>query len=108
MFKILIALALFLAIQGQFPGGYIDNPELIQKVETQDMVKLAVAELAKTDNLEVTHTNVVSVATQIVNGINFRIVFTAHQSSSIDVLRCEATIYQRFQGARSVSSVKCA
>ena len=108
MFKILIALSLFIAIQGQLIGGYTDHPELVRSAVTRNMVKLAVAELEKKDNLQVSPIDVVSVATQVVDGLNFRVVFTANQSTSTDVLLCTTVVYQTIAGAQSVSSVQCA
>jgi hypothetical protein len=107
MFKLLIALSLFLAIQGGPIGGFIDRPELIESAATQEMLQLAVAELAKTENLDITPVHVFSVSSQLVNGVNFRIFFLARQSESMDELICSTKIYQTTTGARSVSSVKC-
>ena len=109
MFKILIALSLFLvAIQGQLIGGYHERPDLVNSPTTRTMVKLAVTELAKTQNLEVSPIDVFSVATQVVNGINFRIVFSAHNAGADNALFCTTTVYQRFTGQQSVTSVNCA
>jgi hypothetical protein len=107
MFKLLIALSVFLAIQGQLPGGYTSHPELVKSAVTRNMVKLAVIELARTENVLVTPIDVVSVETQVVNGQNFRIIFTAGENSSGDVRLCTSVIYQSFNGAQSVSHIKC-
>lgn len=109
MFKILITLSLFLvAIQGQLVGGYIDRPDLLESPVTQLMVKLAVNDLAQAQNLQVTGTHVVNVATQLVNGVNFLVVFTAQKADTSDVLLCSAKFYQPIEGARSLTSVQCA
>lgn len=108
MFKILIALSLFLAIQGQIPGGYTDRPDLVKSPVTQSMVKLAVTDLAQRENLQVTPIQVINVATQVVNGVNFLVVFSAQKASTTDVVLCTATIYQPIEGPRSLTSVECA
>ena len=108
MFKILIALSLFLAVQCQLMAGFVDRPDLVQSPTTKLMVKAAVTELAKTQNIEVTPIDVYSVATQLVNGLNFRIVFSAHHSASENIVFCTAKVYQAFNGQRSVNSVECA
>jgi predicted PilT family ATPase len=108
MFKILIALSLFVAIQGQLVGGFTDRPDLIGSPVTRNMVKLAVNELANGENLRVSPVNIVSVATQVVNGINYRIVFTARPFASNTLVSCTTRIYQQFSGEQSVSSVNCA
>ena len=108
MFKLLVALSLFLAIQGQLPGGFIDRPDLLKDAATRTMVRLAVNDLQAKQNLLVSPVTVVSVATQVVNGLNFRIVFTARSLSSTSAFSCTAKIYQQFSGAQSVSSVVCA
>lgn len=106
MFKILVALSLFLAIQGQI-GGFVDRPELVLDATTKLMVNLAVTELAKTQNLEVESADVFSVATQLVNGVNYRIGFTVQTSGSKSLLICSAKVYQSFNGQPSVNSVSC-
>lgn len=108
MFKILIALSLFLAIQGQLIGGYTDRPDLVKSPVTQSMVKLAVAELAQRENLQVTPVQIVNVGTQVVNGVNFLVVFSAEKTSTTDVVLCTAKIYQPIEGPRSLTSVECA
>ncbi|CAF0817159.1 unnamed protein product [Rotaria sordida] len=107
MFKLIIALSLFLAIQGQLVGGFTDRPDLIKSPVTRDMVRLATSELEKSQNLAVSPFNIVSVATQVVNGINYRIVFTARPFSSDAILMCTTKIYKPIHGAQSVSSVHC-
>lgn len=108
MFKLIVALTLFVAIQGQLMGGFTDRPDLLQQPATQVMVRLATEELTKTQNLRVTPINVISVATQVVNGINYRVVFTARSLSALTFYTCTAKVYQSFAGAQSVSSVVCA
>ncbi|CAF3392602.1 unnamed protein product [Rotaria socialis] len=107
MFKILIALSLLVVIQGQLAGGFTDRPDLLNDATTRVMVQLSVSELAKTTNLAVSLIKVVKVATQVVNGINYRIDFIARPLSSDAVLTCSTKIYQSFQGQRTVSSVGC-
>ena len=107
MFKLLIALSLFIAIQCQIPGGFTNRPDLVNSDATRNMVKLAVNELANSQNLRVSSLNVVSVASQVVNGVNYRIVFTARPFSSNTVVVCTTKVYQSFSGAQSVSSVNC-
>ena len=108
MFKLLIALSLFLAIQGQIPGGFTNRPDLINSEVTRNMVKLAVNELANGQNLRVSPVTIASVESQVVNGVNYRIVFTARSFSSKTVVVCTTKIYQQFTGAQTVSSVSCA
>jgi len=108
MFKILIALFLFVAIQGQLPGGFTERPDLIDSPITKAMVELSVNHLANSENkLRVVSIDVLHVSSQVVNGMNYRIVFTAHPSSSDNVLLCTAQVYQSFKGQQSVSSVEC-
>ncbi|CAF1133046.1 unnamed protein product [Adineta ricciae] len=107
MFKLLVALSLFVAIQGQV-GGFTDRPDLLNASETTAMVRLAVNNIKDKQNLLVSPINVVSVATQLVNGINYRIVFTARSPSATGFLTCTAKVYQSFAGAQSVSSATCA
>jgi len=107
MFKLLIALALFVAIQGGLPGGFTDRPELVESPETVTMVNLSLGELEKSQNLRALPVKVLHVSTQVVNGINYRIVFTARPYTSTNVLICKAKVYQSFNGAQSVSSVEC-
>ncbi|CAF2370887.1 unnamed protein product [Rotaria sp. Silwood2] len=107
MFKLIIALSLFVAIQGQLVGGFTNRPDLIGSPATKAMVKLATNELAKSQNRVVSSLEVLSVATQVVNGINYRIVFSARPYTSDALLICETKIYQQFSGAQSVSSVQC-
>lgn len=107
MFKILIALSLFLAIQGQLIGGYIDRPDLLESPVTNLMVKLAVTDLAQAQNLQVTNTHVINVATQVVNGVNFLVVFTAQKADTTNLLICTAKVYQPIEGQRSLTSVQC-
>jgi hypothetical protein len=106
MFKLLVALSLFVAIQGQI-GGFTNRPDLVKDPTTQDMVRLATNELAKSQNLRVTPVNVVSVGTQVVNGVNYLVVFTARPLSGVRVYTCTAKVYQSFSGVQSVSSVNC-
>lgn len=106
MFKLLIALSLFIAIQAQL-GSFHDRPDLVQDPQTVSMVRLAVAELASSQNLRVLPHGIVSVATQVVNGINYRIVFTARIPSTNGVLYCTTKVYESLSGAQSVSSVSC-
>jgi hypothetical protein len=106
MFKLLIALSLFIAIQAQV-GDFHDRPDLVRDPKTVSMVRLAVAELESSQNLHVLPHGIVSVATQVVNGINYRIVFTARNPSTNGVLSCTTTAYQSLDGAQSVSSVSC-
>jgi hypothetical protein len=107
MFKLLVTLSLFLAIQAQ-PGSFTDRPDLVKSSAARAMVRLAVDELASAQNLRVSAVNVVSVSSQVVNGINYRIVFEARSPSSDTVLTCTTKVYQAFSGAQSVSSVNCA
>lgn len=108
MFKLLIALAVVFAVQAQIPGGFTDRPDLIRDPSTETMVKLAVNELASGQNLRTVPLQVVSVASQVVNGINYRIVFNVRSLSDNSILTCSTKIYQSFTGTRSVSSVNCA
>lgn len=108
MFKLLVALALVFTIQAQFAGGFTDRPDLIRSPLADSLVKLAVTELANGQNLRAIPVKVVSVASQLVNGVNYRIVFTARSPSSNTVLTCTSKVYQSFAGAQSVSSVNCA
>lgn len=107
MFKILLALSLFVAIQGQLVGGFMDRPDLLNSPMTDSMVKLAVKDLAQKSNLNVSPIKILEVATQVVNGINYRITFTARPYATISVLTCTTKIYQPFQGPESVSSAAC-
>jgi hypothetical protein len=108
MFKLLIALSLFLAIQGQLPGGFTDRPDLIDSDVTRNMVKLAINELANGQNLRVSQITIANVQSQVVNGVNYRIIFIARSFSSNMVVVCTTKIYQQFSGAQTVSSVSCA
>ena len=108
MFKLLVALAVVFAVQAQIPGGFTDRPELVRDPSTNALVKLAVTELATSQNLRAVPLNVVSVATQVVNGINYRIVFNVRSVSNNAIQTCTTKIYQSFSGAQSVSSVSCA
>lgn len=108
MFKVLIAVALFAVIQGQLAGGFTNRPDLINEVATSAMVRLAVKDLQAKQNLLVSPINIVNVATQVVAGINYLIVFNARSTSSSTLYSCTAKIYQSFTGAQSVSSVSCA
>ena len=108
MFKVIIALSLFLAIQGGLIGGFKNRCDLVEDPETLAMVNLAVTELAQSQNLQVTFGDIVGVATQVVNGLNYRIIFTARDSATNNEVFCATKIYQSFSGARSVSSVGCA
>ncbi len=109
MFKLLLALSLFLVIQCRSPilGGYTNRPDLIKSPITQSMVKLAVIELARSENLQVKPIAVISVSSQLVNGINYRIEFTAGTQLSGAILNCVTQIYKPFIGQPSVSSVEC-
>ncbi|CAF0792177.1 unnamed protein product [Rotaria sp. Silwood1] len=107
MFKLIIALSLFVAIQGQLVGGFTDRPDLIDSPITRNMIKLATNELKKSQNLDVSLLTVLSVATQVVNGVNYRIVFAARPYSSDGLLICETKIYRQFNGEQSVSSIRC-
>jgi hypothetical protein len=106
MFKLLVALSLFVAIQGQI-GGFANRPDLVKDPATEDMVRLATNELANSQNLRVTPVTVISVGTQLVNGINYRVVFTARSLSATGFYTCTAKVYQSFSGVQSVSSVNC-
>jgi hypothetical protein len=108
MFKILIALFLLVAIQGRSLGGFSDRPDLIDSPITKVMVELSVNHLANSENkLRVVRIDVLHVSRQIVNGKNYYIVFTAHPSSSDNVLVCTAKVYEPRQGEISVTSVEC-
>jgi hypothetical protein len=108
MFKLLIALSLFAAIQCQLLGGFTDRPDLIKSPVTQSMVKLAVNQYAETENIRLFPVSVLHVSTQDVNGVNYRIVFTARPTSSANIFVCTTEIYQPITGDRSVSSIQCA
>ncbi|UJR15903.1 hypothetical protein I4U23_002825 [Adineta vaga] len=107
MFKLFVILSMFMTIQGQLPGGFTNRPDLVKADATRTMVRLAVTDLKEKQNLLVSPVNVVNVATQVVNGINYRIVFTARSPSSSGFLTCTTKIYQQFSGLQSVSSVIC-
>ncbi|CAF0827362.1 unnamed protein product [Adineta steineri] len=108
MFKLLVVLSLIAAIQGQIAGGFTDRPDLLEQSSTRSMIRLAVNDLQAKQNLLVSPIKVLSVATQVVNGINYRIVFTARSMGSDSVLTCTSKVYQQFTGVQSVSSVNCA
>lgn len=107
MFKILVALALLVAIQAQMPGGFTNRPDLINDAGTQVMVKLATSDLLQKQNLLITPVDVISVATQVVNGVNYRIIFTARQYASDMLLVCTTKIYKPFTGPQSVTTAHC-
>lgn len=86
----------------------MDRPDLLQDPLTTSMVRLAVSDLATTKNLLVTPDEVVAVASQVVNGINYMVVFKAHTPSSDNVLFCTTKVYSTFAGVQSVTSVNCA
>ena len=108
MFQLLVLLALALTSQAQLAGGFTDRPDLLRSPATSAMVKLAVTELANGQNLRAVPVNVVSVASQLVNGVNYRVVFTARSAGSANILTCTSKIYQSFAGVQSLSSVTCA
>lgn len=120
MFKVLIALSLFVAIQGQLVrgttstgkpdliGGFKDRPELIGTTATQNMVRTAIIDLAQSQNILATPVNVLSVATQLVHGLNYRIVFTARSFTSDSTIVCTAKFFEQFGGPSTLSSVTCA
>jgi hypothetical protein len=108
MFKFIIALSLLIVIQGQIPGGFMDRPDLLHDPLTTSMVRLAVSELATKQNLFVTPDDVIAVASQVVNGINYMVVFKAHTPSSDRALFCTTKVYQTFTGEQSITSVNCA
>ena len=108
MFKLLIALVVVFAVQAQIPGGFTNRPDLLRDPATETMVKLAVNELATGQNLRTAPINVVSVATQVVNGVNYLIVFNVRSLTNNSILQCTTKIYKSFAGAQSVSSVNCA
>ena len=106
MLKLLIALSLFIAIQAQM-GGFQDRPDLIQDPKTVSMVKSAVADLESSQNFRIIPHGVVSVATQVVNGINYRIVFSARLPATNGVVYCTTQFYETLSGEQSLSSVSC-
>jgi hypothetical protein len=107
MFKLLVALSLLVAIQGQL-GGFINRLDLVDSEITQPMIKMAIQKLSATENVQVSLVKVVDVATQIVNGINYRINFIGRSLSTNTFVTCATQIYQPFNGPESVTSVKCA
>ena len=108
MLKFLVLFAVIFAVQAQLPGGFTDRPELVRDPSTDALVKLAINELATGQNLRAVPLNVVSVATQVVNGINYRIVFNVRSLSNNAIQKCTTKIYRSLSGAQSVSSVSCA
>jgi hypothetical protein len=71
------------------------------------MVKLAVIELARSENRQVKPIAVIGVSSQLVNGNNYRIEFTAGSPPSEVILNCVTQIYAPFIGQPSVTSVEC-
>ena len=108
MLKLVVVLALFITIQAQLLGGFTDRPDLLKSELTVSMVKLAVAELANGQNIRAAPMNIVSVGSQVVNGVNYRVVFTARSVTTNAALTCTAKVYQSFSGSQSLSSVNCA
>jgi len=110
MFKLLIALSLFAAIQCQLLGSFTDRPELLQDPLTQSMVELAINQYAETENVRLVPVNVLNVATKVVNGVLYRITFTAGPTSSQSTFVCTAKIYQSAITSNGllVSSIQCA
>ena len=107
MLKIVIAIALIFAAQAQLLGGFTNHPELISSQLTRDFVDLAVNDLATRQNIRAVPINVISVATQLVNGLNYRIVFNARSPVDGQILTCTAKAYQSFSGEKALSSVTC-
>lgn len=108
MLKLVVVLALFITIQAQLLGGFTDRPDLLDSALTRSMVKLAVTELANGQNIRASPMNIVSVSSQVVNGVNYRVVFTARSVTTNAGLTCTAKVFQQFSGAQSLSSVTCA
>lgn len=108
MFKVLIALSLFIAIQGQLIGGFKNRPDLLSAPATENMIKIAIADVAQTENILLSPVNVLSVATQVVNGLNYRVVFTARSFSDNDTHVCIAKFYQPIGATPALSAVNCA
>jgi hypothetical protein len=107
MFKFIVVIAFIAVIDAQISGGFVNRPDLLQSSLTESLVKLSLTELANGQNLRATPVNIVSVGTQLVNGINYQIVFVARASSSNSLLTCTTRVYQTFSGTQSVTSVKC-
>ncbi|CAF1170224.1 unnamed protein product [Adineta steineri] len=114
MFKLLVVLSFIAVIQSQldggFPslGGYSDHPELIEDVSTRALVRLVVSDLKVNQNLIVTPVKILSVQTQSMYGVTFKIGFTARSTSAPDGLTCTAVVHSGLGDVQTVLSVDCA
>ncbi|CAF1529297.1 unnamed protein product [Adineta steineri] len=89
-------------------GGYTDHPELIENSNIKALVKYAAEYLASTDNLILDEIKITRVQTQLVNGINYKLEFTAQSVNGHNKLTtCEAVIYERFDSTRKITSAQC-
>lgn len=87
-------------------GGYSDRPELLQDAKVQELAVYVSEHLATTQNLILDHIQMTGVQTQTVAGTNYKIEFTA-QSISPEPVTCEAVIYVRFDGTKTVTRAQC-
>lgn len=106
MFKIIIALSLLFVAQAQLIGGFVNRPDLVSSDLAQSLVSMSVENLASSQNLRVFPLNIISVSTQLVNGINYRVEFVGRTSSNT-FTTCTLRAYQSFTSEPTISSVSC-
>ncbi|CAF1118353.1 unnamed protein product [Rotaria magnacalcarata] len=112
MFKVAVALILLVAVcHGQFglPGGYSNKPELINTDFIQSLVVFAAEALSQSQNLFLTNLQVTAVQTQVVNGMNYKIGFTAQPTNPKfgTETKCEVVVYVPINGKPNLSSSQC-
>ena len=112
MFKLIGALLLLVvACNGLLGnlGGYIDRPELLNDSFTETLANYAAEYIEQTQNLILNNLKVIKVETQLVNGVNYKITFTAGPIEGVSgqTTKCEVVINVRFDSFKEIAQAQC-
>ncbi|CAF0783768.1 unnamed protein product [Rotaria sordida] len=112
MLKLAAALlVLVVACHGFLPnvGGYKDRPDLVNDDKIKALTSYAAEYLSKAQNLFLANLRIIKVQTQVVDGLNYKIDFSATPVNGAPGQKttCQVVVHVRFDSSKNIAQSQC-